>query len=804
MLKNYFVTAIRNLLKYKGYALINMIGLAIGIASSILIFLYVQDEWSYDRFNEKFDRIYRVYLKGKIQGNEMAIAVTNAPIGPTMVAEFPEVEQYTRLFTFTGNPLVRYEDKAFVESKFYFADSTFFDVFTCPVISSASEKMLNKPKTVVITEEMAKKYFGNGEAIGKVLEIGDDRQTFEVVGVVKGFPKNAHFTFNILASMSTTDFARNTIWLSNNNSTYIVLKKGTPYKTVEDKIPDMMAKYLGPQLQQFVGVTLEEFRQGGNTYGYFLQPLKDIHLRSDLQYEIEPGGSITTVYIFSIIALFIIIIASINFMNLSTARASTRAQEVGVRKVVGSDKSKLVFQFLAESLIITFISLVIAVLLVELCMPSFNHLTGKDLVFSLGKNSILVPVLLGLLLFIGLLSGSYPAFFLASFQPVKVLKGQMKTGMKGGWLRSILVVLQFSITIALLVSTIVVFLQLRFINRKDLGFDKKDVVLVERAYAIKDKKEAFRQELLKNPKIVSVSYSNFVPGSILGNTAYVPEGASARETNALNIFFADPEFQGTYALSMEEGRWFNEKTPTDSHAVVINEATVKALGFDHPLSSRLIQLGGDSIPFPIIGVVKDFHYQSLHQEIKPLVIHFDPGYLNWISIKIRPEDRNETMKFIEKTWREFAPEQPVFQEFLDDYLATAYKANESTGLIFSIFSILAIFIATLGLLGLASFSAEQRTKEVGVRKVHGASVFKVMVIFTKEVLWLMFFATLIAWPLSYFFMKDWLQDFAFRIKLSPLIFLLSTLIALFIALVTVSTRAYRAAIVNPAQSLRYE
>ena len=804
MLKNYLLTTIRNLFKYKGYTLINIIGLAIGIASSILIFLYVQDEWSYDRHNEKYHRIYRVYLKGKIQGTEMFTAVSNAPIGPAMVRDFPEVEQYTRVFTFGGNPVVRYKDKTFVESKFYYVDSTFFDVFTIPVISGTPGKMLNKPRTVVLTVETARRYFGDEEPVGKIIEVGDEREAYEVQGVVRGLPVNSHFTFNAIASMSTTELTNNTFWISNNNYTYIVLQEGYPFKQTEEKIPDMLVKYLGPQLQQFMGLSIDEFEKSGNSYGYYLQPLKDIHLRSDLQHEIEPGGSINIVYIFSIIAIFIVIIASINFMNLATARASTRAQEVGIRKVVGSDKWKLVIQFLTESFFITFLSLAVALLLVWLSIPMFDNLTGKELAVHLTGNSVLVPVLIGIGIIVGFLAGTYPAFFLASFQPVRVLKGQPAAGMKGGWLRNILVVLQFSVTIFLLISTAVVFRQLGFIRNKDLGFDRNNIVLLERAYILREKKEAFRQELLKNPGIVQVSYSNVVPGSIIGSTAYLPEGSNTSETRAINFMFADPSFLDTYTLTMAEGRWFSEQTPTDSQAVIINEAAARALGFREPLSQRLVVLGFDSIPRPVIGVVKDFHYQSLHQEINPLVVHFDPGYLSWISVKIRPDDRKQVLSSIESIWKQFTSDQPIFQSFLEDYMSVAYKSNKSAGLVFSIFSLLAIFIASLGLLGLASFSAEQRTKEVGVRKIMGASVTGIINIFTREVLWLMFFATLIAWPIGYFFTRDWLQDFAYRIRISPLIFIAATLLALIIALFTVGARAYRAALQNPAFSLRYE
>ena len=804
MLKNHFVTSVRTLIKYKGYSLINIAGLGIGIATATLIFLFVQDELGYDRHNEKFDRIYRVYLKGKIQDNEIYGAISNAPIGPAMVQEIPVVEHYTRIFTFAGEPVVRFGEKSFVEKKFYYVDSSFFYVFTTSVVRGDRSTFLTRPETLVLSEETAIKYFGDEDPTGKILEVGENRQAFEVVGVVKGFPENSHFSFDILAAGSTIFNNQNQFWISNNNYTYIVVQEGANINELQDQISAMVRKYVGPQMQQFIGVSLEEMEEAGQHYGYFLQPLKDIHLRSDLQFEIEPGGSMATVLIFSIIAIFIIIIAAINFMNLATARSSVRAHEVGIRKVVGSDRWLLIRQFLSESAIISFIGLLLAIGLVELVLPVFNQFTAKTLSLALFDNFLLLPVLLFIWIIVGLVSGAYPAFFLASFQPVKVLKGNLKTGMKTSTLRSILVVFQFAITIMLFISTFVVFRQMDFLNRKELGFERDNLVVISRAHILRDKTEAFRQEVMKVPGVTHAAYSNTTPGGTFGNTAFVPEGQGAEHTHAINFMITEEEFFDTYKLQLKEGRWFSRKTPSDSFAIVVNEATVKALGFENPLQHRVTLVGNDIQPLQIIGVVKDFHYESLHQTIKPLVIaHLSEDY--WaLSIRLQPELKAEVLSAIENIWKEFTNDQTIQMNFLEDTLAQQYRSEKSTGLIFSGFSLLAIFIASIGLLGPTSFSADQRTREVGIRKVMGAEITKIMALFMKEIMWLVLIATLIAWPLSYFFMKDWLQHFAFRIGLGPVIFVASTLLAFLIAIFTVSYRTYAAAAANPAESLRHE
>jgi putative ABC transport system permease protein len=806
MIKKYFLIAFRNAWRNKGYTLINLLGLAIGIASSLIILLFVVDEWSFDRHNEHYIDIYRVCIRGKIQGNEIEAALSNAPMGATLKGDYPEVLEFTRLFTFDGDPIVRYEDNVFIEENFLYVDSTFLNVFTTKVLRGDPSKMLARPHTLVLTRESARKYFGDSDPIGQLLKVGQDEREYEVTGIVEAFPPNSHFHFDMLASMTSIYIAEVDQWLGNNNYTYLRLEEGFDSQVLESKFPALLEQHMGPQLEEVLGITLEEFTEAGNIYGYFLQPLKIIHLESDLQFEINPGGSKTSVIIFSVIAIFLILIASINFMNLATASAGKRATEVGIRKVAGAIRQKLIWQFLAESFLTTVMALLLAIILVELFLPQFNLLADKKLTLASIGSLYLVIGLLLIGTFVGFASGSYPAFFLSSFKPVEVLKIGAMRGIRGSYLRSFLVTFQFIITIVLFICTILVNRQMKYINEKDLGFSKQNLVVIDRAHVLEDGMEAFRQELLKNPAVVQVSASSAVPGGLIGDNAYLPEGAGTDETHAINNIFADWYFQDTYELEIVEGRWFQQNNPTDSSALVLNEAAVRALGFPDPLERRLYTTFGEEDPEPqqIIGVVKDFNFQSLHQEIRPLVVRFMGGRGYQLTVRIDGTNPSETLNYIEKTWNSFMEQQPIHMTFLEDDLATLYSNEEKIAKVFSIFSILAIFIASLGLLGLASFSAAQRTKEVGIRKAMGASISSVLVTLSREFVWLILIATLVAWPVGYFFMKEWLQDYPDRVTLDPMVFVISTLLAFVIASVTVLLRVYQAASTNPVYSLRYE
>jgi putative ABC transport system permease protein len=806
MIKNYLLIAFRNALRNKAYTFINLLGLAIGITSSIMILLFVLDEVSYDRHHEHFRDIYRICIRGKIQGNEIEAALSNAPMGATLKTDFPEVEDFTRIFTFDGDPIVAYEEKVFIEENFYYVDSTFFNVFSSEVVYGNPEGMLSRPNTVVLTEEIARKYFGNEDPVGMLLEVGQEEENFEVTGVVKGFPENSHFRFNMLGSMTSIYLANWTQWLGNNNYTYIRMKEGRDPDLLEAKFPDLIAQHMGTELEEILGLTMEEFFATGNTYGYFLQPLAEIHLQSDLQFEINPGGRRSSVIIFSVIALFLILIASINFMNLATASASRRATEVGIRKLAGAEKKRLVRQFIVESFMITMLALILAVVLVELFLPGFNNIAGKGLQLNSLGTLRLVVGLLFIGLFVGFASGSYPAFFLSSFKPVDVLKSGSMRGARGATLRRILVTFQFVVTIVLFICTILVNRQMNYLQDKELGFNKDNLVVIDRIYVLEEQIEAFRQELLKNPSVKQVTVSSAVPGGLIGDNAFLPEGASTNETHAINNLWCDWYFHEAYELEMVEGRWFQQNNPTDSSALILSESAVRALNFEDPLSEGLYtQFGEDTNePHHIIGVVKDFHFQSLHQEIRPLIIQFNSRNSYQMSVKISDLNTGATLDYIERVWNSFRERQPIHMTFLEAELAELYDNEQKTAIIFNIFSVLAIFIAALGLLGLASFSAAQRTKEVGIRKAMGASIPSVLVSLSREYIWLILLATLLAWPLGYFYMKDWLQDYPARISLDPMVFVVSSLLAFFIAAITVLLRVYQSASSNPVKSLRYE
>ena len=804
MFKNYFKIAFRNLIRFKAYSLINIFGLAIGIAACILILLFVRDELSYDKFNKNADRIYRVHSKGKLLGSDLNMAVSPAPLGETMVSDFPEVIKSTRL-VYNANMLIRYKDNVFNEMKFFWADSTIFDVFTMPFIQGNPKTALNEPHAIVLTETTAKKYFGNKDPINKIMNM-EDGTAYTVRGVIKDCPANSHFHYDMFASLSSWGGAeRNKFWVSNNFYTYVVLKKGASASELQKKLPAFAAKYAGPQLQQLLGITFDEAKKRGYNYEFIMQPLLGIHLNSHLDYEIEPNSNIKYVYIFSIIALFILLIACINFMNLTTARSSIRSKEVGVRKVLGSNKAKLIKQFLSESVLLTFFAVLIAVVLVEIFLPSFSRLSGKNLHTHYFSNLIAIPALIITILVVGFLAGSYPAFFLSRFQPVRVLKGKLNDA-KSGWLRSGLVVFQFAITIILFVCTFIVYNQMQFVQNKRLGFDKEHVLVIQRAWALENHSEAFKDELLQNSNIVSASNTDNLPGKLFGSTVFKPEDAPQSQQYPLSIMSTDYDFAKTLGLKLLEGRYFSRESTTDTTAIILNEEAVKFMELKNPLGKRLMMPTPNSMgrAFTIIGVLKDFNYESLHQRIRPLAIVLNAGQTTYLPIRLRPADISGTISFIKDEWEKFVPGKPFEYFFLDEDFNKLYQSEMKTGQIFTSFSVLAILIACLGLLGLTIFTVERRIKEIGIRKVLGASISTIVFLISKEFLKWVLIANLIAWPIAYYFMNKWLENFAYRTEMTVWVFILSAFIALLIALLTVSSQTIKAATANPVKSLRYE
>jgi len=812
MFKNNIIIVYRNLIRKKGYSFINIAGLAIGIASSIMILLFVQDELSYDRHHEKADNIYRVTLRASMQGNRLHAPITPAPLAETVIRDYPEVINAVRFHNFDAAPVIRQGDRSFVERSFVWADSTVFDVFTFPVIKGETTSALNRPNTLVLTESAASKYFGDEDPLGKTLEIGNDRLPFEVTAVIEDLPHNLHFSFDVMASFITTDQHANEFWISNNYFTYLLLDENASPADLEAKFPEMLEKYMGPQIEMFMGGTLEEFYESGEEWGYYLQPLTSIHLHSDLQYEIQANGSMTTVIIFSIIALIILVIACINFMNLSTARSTGRAREIGLKKVVGSSRSQLINQFLGESVFLSFISLLFAILLVELFIPAFNNLAGKELSVLYFSTWYTIPALLFLGVFVGLLSGSYPAFFLASFKPVAVLKGKLQTGLKSATLRSALVVFQFLIAIALFVSTFTVYRQMNYIRSKDLGVNPENVMVIHRAGAIPShQRETFCQELESHSNILVTSRAHALPGTPFSGNAFRPEGAPTSSQHIVSNAWVDMNYADALELELVDGRFFSRDYASDTLAIVLNETAVRYLGLNDPVVGKRVYqtaAGGtaeapEDLAFTVVGVVRDFNFESLHKTINPVIL--SPGeWGSYIIAKVQPENIAGTIEAVNEKWDEFVDDQPFEYSFLQQDLQSAYRSEEQAGMIFSIFSILAIFIACLGLLGLASFTTEQRTKEIGIRKAMGASTGSVMILLSKEINRLVLISTILAWPIAWYFMKNWLDNFAYRTEIGFGAFIAATLLTYVIALSTVSFQSYRAAMLNPVDTLREE
>jgi putative ABC transport system permease protein len=812
MFSNIIKVVIRNLIRQPGYTLINIMGLAIGLACSILILLYVINEVTYDHFNTKADQIFRIGVRGQMPGNELNQAVTAAPMMEALLNDYPEVEQACRIAEF-GGWLLTYGDKKFTENSetFKFADSTFFKLFDFKLLRGDPKTVLSRPRTLVMTETAARKYFGDDDPIGKTLSIEQDTIIYEVTGLMEDVPVNSHFHFDLLGSMCTIRQSRSTNWVNHNYYTYIVLAPGTDIDLFTGQMRNMVTKYVGPQIEQFLGITLEQFEAAGNSFGYFMQPLKDIHLHSHLQAEIEPNGNPAYVYIFSIIAVLILIIACINFMNLSTAKATTRAREVGLRKVAGSHRSYLIGQFLTESVFLSLVSLIIAVILVYLLIPQYNNLIRLNLDFNIFRNFYIIPLLILLAIIVGLIAGTYPSFILASFNPVTVLKGELFKGSGKSLLRSILVVIQFTVAIAILMGTFIVYKQLNYMQKKDLGFKKDNVLVIRRSDALQDRIDAFKQELSKEAGIINVGNSTHIPSTAFWNNVHWLEGQDRSITYLIMTSFVSCGYAEALGLELKEGRFFSPEMPTDTSAVVINEATVRALDLKDPLKTRFVfpgQTPEQEEFYPVIGVVKDFHYESMHQEIHPMIFHFMPGnFEGYIIVRLSSGDIPKTINSIQKTWEDFNERYPFEYFWLDDEFEKLFEPERRTGEILLVFSILSIFISCLGLLGLISYSTAQRTKEIGIRKTTGASIGIVVYLLSRDTIKLLAISAAFSIPV-YFGITKWLQNFAYRIDFNPALFalylLIITAIVLLIALLTVSYVSYNAATRNPAESLRVE
>jgi putative ABC transport system permease protein len=807
MIKNYFKIAFRNLVRNKVFSFINISGLAIGLATCLIIMLFIQNELSFDRYNKKAGQVVRVIFRGTVQGQKMNEPNVMPPTAQTLKETFPEVLEATRLRDF-GMPRVKYGEKTYRDNTFAFADSNFFSVFTIPFIQGDPKTALIEPNTVVITKAVATKYFGSENPIGKMLTFIDGNTVCKVTGVIDKVPDNSHFHFDLFVSMSSTPEARSTSWMESGYYTYLVLPVGYDYKKLEAKLPPVVLKNMAPQFIESFGMSMETYLKKGNDLGLYLQPLTDIHLHSNFAFDLGQAGDIRYVYIFGAIAIFMLIIACINFMNLSTAGASKRSREVGIRKVLGSLKQELVRQFLVESIMLTAIALVLAIGLVYLALPVFNKLADKNLTLQFTATPWVIPSLVLFGLFTGVLAGSYPAFYLSSFNPVAVLKGRFTSGKKNISFRSALVVFQFFISICLIICTTVVFNQLNYIRHVKLGYDKDQVVVIPDTWILDKKEGVFREQLLQDPRVVSVSASGYLPaGPTNNNNYFLRADDNVSQIQKTLRYDVDYAYIPSMGMEMASGRNFSKDYPTDSMALIINETAAKAFGWgNNAVGHNLLDPdnhGNKRKSYRVIGVVKDFHFKSLHELISPLVMKMGNNGGTLI-VKTTTRDLPGLLSSMDKRWTALTPDAPFSYSFLDDRFKRTYHSEQTTGLILGIFAGLTIFVACLGLFGLATFTAEQRTKEIGIRKILGATVTGILSLLSRDFLKLVFIAFIIAAPVAWYAMNKWLLDFAYHDAINVWIFILAASAASFITIATISFQAIKAALANPVKSLRSE
>lgn len=802
MFKNYLKTALRNFTRNKAFSFINIFGLAIGLTCFVLITVFVYDELSYDRYAADANNIYRVNLNVTGNGDVAVYPNVDFAVGEGMKNAFPEIKSFARMAP--AKDFVKYDDKQFKEDKLAFADSNFLQLFSIPLTEGSDKEALVQPNSVVISKAFAKKYFGNADALGKSIVIGLHDAVYKVTGVFDKMPSNSHFHFDALISISTWHVT-NPTWSNLGMFTYLLLNKKADPKKLEAKFPQLVAKYIVPEVQRDMGISLAEAQKSVNTFVFTLQPVTDIHLYSHTKYELEPNGDIQYVYIFSALALFILLLACVNFTNLSIARSVKRAKEVGIRKVMGSGKMQLIKQFLSESVLMSFCAMLLAAGFIILLLPYFNQLSGKQITVSSFFNYKAIAFMLILVFLVGVVAGVYPSFFLSSFNPVKVLKGLASAGKQKNILRSSLIVFQFFVSTALIIATIIVYQQLNYMQNKKLGYDKEQVLFLPDGRLMGNNQDAFRQQVLQDGRVVAASISRYVPGSdMMDGTQVHPvnENGNGAEIH-MNIYHVDYDYLKTLGMQMKQGRFFSKAFSTDSQAVVINEAAVNELGWNKtdPVGRTIVRSGQKA--FKVVGVIKDFNYTSAKQKIAPLMMMLGNNYGGLI-IKIKTNDIPGFLNDLKTKWNAFNPQGPLSYTFLDDNFAALYASELRTQQIFSAFAVIAIIIAGLGLFGLSAFVIEQRTKEIGIRKVLGASVQNVLLLVSKEFLTLVIIAFIIAVPVAYWAMHQWLQGYAYRIDIGAGIFIIAGFSTVLIAIITISFQSIKAAIANPVKSLRTE
>ncbi|CAN5794366.1 ABC transporter permease [soil metagenome] len=800
MIKNYFKIALRNLYKNKVFSFINIFGLAVGFTCCLLISGFLYDELSFDKFPANAKDIYRVELNIE---NKDFYSAADVAVGKGMKTTYPEVMDFTRLINWK-NVFVKSGEKQFKEAAIAVIDANFLQMFSIPLMQGDVATALKEPYSVVLSQSAATKYFGNEDPIGKFLTVNSNATNpYKVTGVIGKLPGNLHFNFDFYIDYK--DNPNIQTWSNVGNYTYLKLKPGTNPKKLEAKFPELVAKYVVPEVQHDMGVSLAEARKSVNTFVFYLKPLKDIHLYSSNKDELEANGSIKYVYIFAALAFFIILLAAVNFTNLSTAASIKRSKEVGIRKVMGSGKKQLITQFLSESVLLTLFAFFVSILLVYLLLPYFNNLSGKEISFcSYLSYKALIPGFCFVFV-VGVFAGIYPAFFLSNFNIINILKGKNNAAPQSTKsIRSGLVVFQFAVSISLIICTLLVYQQLHFMQNKQLGFDKTQLLIINDSYLLGKDQAAFKQQLLQDTRVLNATISRDVPvgkPEIDGTQAFAKDNGDRREIH-IDKYHVDYEYLKTLGIQLQQGRDFSPGFSTDSSAVIVNETALAEFGIKgNPIGKTIVCSGQQQ--YNIIAVVNDFHYKSIKQKISPLVMMLANNN-GGIIVKVKAGGMEKLISSIRSVWNSYNPKGPFSFNFVDEKFASIYKAEERTGKIFTIFALISVIIAALGLFGLSAFSTAQRTKEIGVRKVLGANVNQVVFLLSKEFLVMVFIAFVVAVPVTWFAMHKWLQEFAYRINMSWLTFVLSGFIALLIAFITVGFQALQATIANPVKSLRAE
>ena len=802
MFRNYLLSTLRQVKKHRLFFLINVLGLSIGIATVVLIFLYIHFELSFDKGMKHYENLYRVCWETTLGGVNKIRPASPPPLCATFIKEFPEVVNGVRLFN-TDKTIVKLEDKLFCEPNFYYTDSTFFELFSVPLISGVNGKLLTKPNTIVLTESTAHKLFGEETALGKNISL-EDETNFEVVGICKDIPATYHLNIDYIASINTTRWSKETRWPTNPFQTYLLLSEGASIENLQAKIPDLVKLHMESAIQGIMNLSFDEFIDGGSNYNYILQAVKDIHLRSEMEDDYAKRSNIRNVYIFMIIALLILSLAIINYVNLSTAKGMERGQEIGIRKIVGASRGKIIKQFLGESIFITLLSTFIGMMLVETALPYLNSMLNKTFSVSYFDNIIVLPSLILFVLMLGFLSGLYPAFIISSSSPLSVLRKESVINKKSIGFRSLLVVFQYSISFILIIATIVVFEQLNYMRNQELGFDNEQVLVMQNTHVMGGTAFAFKEELRKETFVKTVSMSGFVPGEEAFKNFLYRDGDSKNDIVIPMLLPVDHDFISCYDLTIVQGRDFDVNIRSDSTTLIVNKAAVNAFGLKDPLSEAYYVSGNEYLgAFKIIGVIEDFNFESLHENIKPCFLYID-GRNNYISIKLKSGNISGAIKQIEKKWNSFTGDSPFEYYFIDQHFDAMYKQEELMRKIFTMFSIISIFIASIGLFGIVLFTTEKRTKEIGIRKVLGASRKTILKLFIYQYLKWIGISIIIGAPVAWWATTRWLQQFAYRISFHFGFILVAFILLLIITFITIYSRVLYVSKQNPVKALRYE